>query len=80
MIARLLPTADLPVHLRSGQTVDNRRAEQQMVDAKARVPRPGISEVVPESVDARTWMKRPHCISPALRKQAMERVTDLGPE
>ena len=51
-----------------------------MVNTKAGVPRPSVSEVVPKSVDTCTWMKRPHCISPALGKQAMERVTGLGPE
>jgi catalase len=35
---------------------------------------------VPEGIDALTWMKRPQCIGPSLRKQMMERLTDLGPE
>src|SRR6516225_5132750 len=80
MIARLLPTADLPVHLRRSETVDNRRAKQQVVDPKTRVPRPCIPEIVPEGVDALTRMKRPHRISPTLRQQTAERVADLGPE
>ncbi len=80
MIARLLPTAHLPVHVRRDQTVNNRRAEEQMVDTKARVPGPRVSEVVPEGVNALTWMKRPQCISPSLREQMMESLTDLGPE
>src|SRR5215471_10972703 len=80
MIARLLPTADLPVHLRRSETVTNRRAKQQVIDPKTRVPRPCIPEIVPEGVDALTRMKRPHRISPALRQQTVERVADLGPE
>ena len=51
-----------------------------MVDTKAGVPRPSVSEVVPESVDALAGMKRPHRISPALREQTTESLTDLGPE
>jgi hypothetical protein len=51
-----------------------------VVDPKARVPRPCVSEVVPESVDGLAGMKRPHRISPALREQTTERLTDLGPE
>jgi len=51
-----------------------------MVDTEACVPGPRVSEVVPKGVDALTWMKRPHRISPALREQAMERLPDLRPE
>jgi len=51
-----------------------------MVDTEACVPGPRVSEVVPKGIDALTWMKCPHRISPALRKQAMERLLDLGPE
>jgi hypothetical protein len=80
MIARFLPTAHLPVHVRGDQAVNDRRAEEQMVDTKARVPGPCVSKVVPESVNALTWMKRPHRISPALREQTMESFTNLGPE
>jgi predicted XRE-type DNA-binding protein len=68
MIACLLPAAHLPVHIRRDQTVSNRWAEQQMVDTQAGVPRPRVSKVVPESVDAFTWMKRPHRIGLALRE------------
>ena len=80
MIAGLLPTAHLPVHVRRDQTINDGRAEEQVVDTKARVAGPCVSEVVPESVDALTWMRRPHRISPALREQTMESLTDLGPE
>src|SRR5439155_10641796 len=80
MIARLLPTAHLPVHVRRDQTVSNRRAEQQMIDPKARVPGPRVSVVVPEGIDALTRMKRAQRVGPALREQTMERLPNLGPE
>jgi hypothetical protein len=78
MIARLFPTPYLPVHVSCDQTVNNRWAEEQMVDPKACVPSPRVSEVVPESIDALTWMERPQRISPALREQTLERLPDLG--
>jgi len=80
MIASLLPAAYLSAHIGCAQTVNNRRTEEQMVDPQARVPRPCVSEVIPESVDAFTRMKRPHRIGPALFDQTMKRLTDLGPE
>src|SRR5467141_3937248 len=80
MIARLFPTAHLPVHVSRDQTVHNRRAQEQMVDTKARVPGPRISEIIPEGIDALTWMKLSQRIGPALREQIMERLADLGPE
>ena len=80
MIARPLPTAHLPVYVRRGQMASNRGAEEQVVDTKAGVPGPRVSEVVPEGIDAPIWMERPQCIGPALREQMMERLTDLRPE
>ena len=76
----IAPTAHLAVHVRRDQTVNDRRAEQHMVDTKARVPRPCASEIVPKSIDAFARMKGPHRIGPALRDQAMERPADLGPK
>ena len=51
-----------------------------MVDTKAGVPYPCVSEVVPESMDGFTWMKGPYRIGPALREQIMECLADLGPK
>src|SRR5439155_25534520 len=76
----LFPTAHLPVRVRRAQTVNDRWAEGQMVDTKARVAGPRVSVVVPKGIDGLTRMKRPHRIGPPLREQTMERLTDLGPE
>jgi hypothetical protein len=51
-----------------------------MVDTKAGVSGPRVSVVVPEGVDALTWMERPQRIGPASRDQTMERLSDFGPE
>src|ERR1700732_4327894 len=80
MPPRLVPPPPPPVPPRRDQPINNRWAEEQMVDTEACVPGPRVSEVVPKGVDALAWMKRPHRISPALREQAMERLPDLRPE
>ena len=54
------------------QPVGGLRAEQQMVDAKARVARPGAGLIIPEGVEPAGRMARADRIGPALL-QAVER-------
>jgi hypothetical protein len=65
MIAGLLPTANIAIHLRICQAVSERRTEQKMVDPKARVAAIGISKIIPECVDRLVGMDRPQRIRPA---------------
>jgi hypothetical protein len=66
MIACLLPAADLTVHVRRDETAGDRGAQEQMIDPKARIPGPGVPEVVPEGVNALIRMERAECIGPPL--------------
>ena len=68
VITGLFPTAHLPVDIRHDKTFRYGWAEEQMIDAKARVPGPRIPKIIPEGIDPFTRMKRPHRIGPALRK------------
>jgi hypothetical protein len=82
MIARLLPTAHLPVHVRRDQTVTNRWAEKQMIDTKACVPGPCVSIVIPEGIDALTGVKHPQSTNvttisrAAFQKKLIDRVVN----
>ncbi len=43
-----------------------------MIDPQARVTHPGISEVIPESIDALVWMQLPYGVGPAQSDEACE--------
>lgn len=80
VIAGLFPTAHLPVDTRRDETLRYGWAEDQMIDAKARVPDPRIPEIIPEGVDPFTRMKRAQRIGPALREQTVKGFPHLGTE
>ena len=46
-----------------------------MIDAQARVPRKGVPEIIPKSVDVLVWMKRAKRVGPSL----VEKVEICGP-
>src|SRR6516225_7715363 len=48
MIAGALSAANLTIDARADKAGRGLGAQQQMIDAKARVPRPSVSHVVPE--------------------------------
>src|SRR5436190_20229749 len=77
MIAGFLPAAHTAIYARPHQATGQRGAQQQMVDAQARVAGKGISVELPEGIDALVRMKRPHGIEPALRSEAIEGGPDL---
>jgi hypothetical protein len=51
MIAGSFPAPDMPVYPRRCKPGRKRRAEQQMVDAQAGIPRTGVPEVILKRVD-----------------------------
>ena len=66
MIARLFPAAKRLVDLGVDQPVGRRRAQQQMVDAEARVARPGTGLIVPIGPHAPGRMAGQDRIGPAV--------------
>src|SRR5208283_2207464 len=80
VIARLSPTTHITVDIRRDETLRDGWAEEQMIDAKARVTDPRIPEIIPEGVDPFTRMKRSQRIGPALREQTVEGFPHLGAE
>ena len=72
MVARLFPAADFAIDVCADEPRSDRRTEQQMIDPQARVTHPGISEVIPESIDALVWMQFPYSVGPAQSDEACE--------
>ena len=79
MVAGLLPTAHLPVHLRVLQPIGKRWTEQQMIDAQPSVPPIGVPEIVPKGVDRPVRVESPERVGPALAdKPCVERPDFRG--
>ena len=69
MVAGLLQRPDVPVHAGGFQPRGELRAQEQVVDADARVAGEGLPEVVPEGVDLLPGMHGPQRIRPALGEE-----------
>src|SRR5215813_12096900 len=72
VIAGALSAANWTIDARADKAFRGLGAQQQMIDAKARVPRPSVSHVVPERVHRRIRMQRPDCVNPALVENALK--------
>ncbi len=66
MIAGFFPAPYIAVDIGCDQASGERWAEQQMVDAQAGIPAPGVTEIIPEGVDAFLRVQRAQRIGPAL--------------
>ena len=73
MIAGALSAANLTIDARADKAVRGLGAQQQMIDAKARVSRPSVSHVIPERVHRRIGMQRPDCVNPTLVENALKK-------
>src|SRR6266702_8988851 len=80
MVAGFFPPAHRPVHIRRYEPADDRRIEQQMIDAQARVTAVCIAKIIPERVDLRVGMKCADGISPSLFRQAREGFANFNSE
>src|SRR5205085_9901439 len=69
VIAGLLPATRFPVDAGGLELLRQRRAEQRMVDADARVARERVPPIVPEGVNALVRKEVPDRVGPALRDQ-----------
>src|SRR5207248_5491832 len=67
MIARLVASADIAIDVSPRQPRCQRRAQEKMVDGKARGALEGVAQVLPESLDALSRMHGADGIDPALR-------------
>src|SRR5260221_7736101 len=73
VIAGALSTTNLTIDARADKAVRGLGAQQQMIDTKARVPRPSVSHVVPERVHRRIRMQLADCVNPALLENALKK-------
>src|SRR5215813_8889462 len=73
MIAGALPRTNLTIDARADKPLRSLCAQQQMIDAKARVPRPSVSHVVPECVHRHVRMQCPDCVNPTLVENALKK-------
>src|SRR5215813_14431020 len=73
VIAGALSATNWAIDARADKASRGLGAQQQMIDAKARVPRPSVSHVVPERVHRRIRMQRPDCVNPALVENALKK-------
>src|ERR1700730_7979216 len=80
MVAGFLPPAHGPIHIRRHEAAGDRRVEQQMIDAQARIPAICVAKIIPERVDRRVGMKCPDRIGPPLFLQARERFANFNSE
>ncbi len=80
MVARFLPAAHIAIDARRPQSRGKSGTQQQVIDAQTGVPAISVAEVVPEGINHLLRVQRTQCISPALRKQILEGLTDLRPE
>ena len=64
MVACLLPAADLASDSGCDEARRQRRAEEQVVDAQSRISGIGVSEIIPECVDALWGMHLAHRVGP----------------
>src|SRR3954465_11885060 len=74
------PAPHLAIDPGVDETMRDRRAEKQVVDAQSGVARPGISDVVPKGVDALVWVKCAQSVGPALRNEIAEDSAHLRSE
>ena len=80
VVAGLLPSAYIAINARCRQTMDNGRAQQQVVNAKPGISGVSIPKIVPEGVDALARVARPQRIGPALGERAGIGVAHLRPK
>src|SRR6185312_4325610 len=66
MVARLLPTANIPVDPRIHQPGCHGRVEQQMIDTQTGIPTERVAEVIPEREDLGIWMELTYRVDPTL--------------
>src|SRR5262245_14815159 len=78
MVARFFLAAYPGVDVRIHETGGERLAEQQVIDAQARIALPVIAEVVPEGIDPLLRMAGANRIEPPLLEQSLIRVPRLG--
>ena len=72
MVAGLFAPAIVLVDACTEEAIGCKRAEQQVIDAEARVALPGAGLIIPEGPDAARGMARPEAVGPALREQGAE--------
>src|SRR3984957_12685281 len=77
MVACFLPASHVAIDAGRLKARGDGRAQEQVVEAQSRVTRVGVSEIVPEGVDALSRMKRSQRVGPALRDQPAEGFTHL---
>src|SRR5271170_2626899 len=65
VVAGSFPAADFAIDACAEQACGRRRAQKQVIDAQAGISHPGISEVIPEGVDAIIWMQFTQRVGPA---------------
>ncbi len=71
MVASAFFTSNPTIYPTIDQARSDCLAQQQMVNAKARITLPMLTEVIPERVDPIFWVKRPQGIDPALIQKTL---------
>ena len=80
MIARVLPAPHVAVHAGGNKALRQRWTEQKMIDTEPGVAGEGITEILPECIDALAGVKLPQGVGPALRHKQAVSFPHLGPE
>jgi hypothetical protein len=78
MIARFLQCSHSTAYTASDQAVPESRTEEEVIDAEARIPRKGVSPVLPEGVDALFRVQLPDRIDPPLSKKPLVGLPYFG--
>ncbi len=66
MVARVVPTSNVFVHLGLYEARCDIRAEQKVIEPETRIPAESVPEVIPEGVDLLAGVKFPDGVGPPL--------------
>ena len=77
VVAGLFPSAHSPIDARGLQSLSDGRAQQQMIDPEPGVTGVGVSEIVPERVNALAGVKRSQRVGPTLIDKPAVGFTDF---
>jgi hypothetical protein len=80
VVARFFPPSHGTIDAGGLETRGDGRAQEQVVDSQSGVARVGVSEIVPEGVDALARVKRAQGVGPTLRDELAKSFADLDAE
>ena len=80
MVARVLPSTNTPVDISLHQAFRHAGANEKVIQSETRIAPIGVSEVIPERINAVCRMKLPDCIDPALGDEFAEGMAHVGVE